>query len=269
MSAKTFFDDSPTLFVQTGDDKSQLFGFNFLRNVKDRFILRLTGGCGLMEPSDAIGLQNLTNALTGWTASGPPRNPFAGFCLFGGSRMVYKDDPAKIVPGITEVAPALSKYCPHCVTLGVIVKSGHMRYTPHGILISSEPNKPYATIIHPEQTSCAILQPSVDSKAPWEDEWKECLRICSEVKETPGDWRGLLVVYNGGMYAKQETLAWAKMSKIDPFWRVLLVKGSGRIADELANDADFLAEHSGVHVCRNNVDHMREKLLELGALTLS
>lgn len=273
MSEKSFLDNTPTLFVQTGPDKSQMFGMNFLRSVSQRFVLRLTGGCGLMTPEDAIGLQNLTWALTGYSHKGGSLSRFGGFCLFGGTRMIYKDNPFRIVPGITEVGPALSLGYPHCVTLGIIVKADHMRYTPHGIVVSSEADKPYATIIHPYQTSCAVLQPSSDTASPWEEEWKECVRICDSVKSMPGGWGGLLIMYNGGFYARQEVEAWAALGKreaalgqTDPFWRVLIVNGSGRNADVLANDANFLADNPTVHVCQNDVNDMRRKLTELGAL---
>lgn len=267
-----FYDSAPTMFVQTGPDKSQMFGMNFLRLVEQRFVLRLTGGCGLMTPQDAIGLQNLTTALTGRPAEGTSSpdaeglSRFGGFCLFGGTRMIYKDDPSRIVPGITEVGPALSRGNPKCVTLGVIVKANHLLYTPHGIVVSTEEDKPFATIVHPHQTSCAILQPSSDTMSLWEEEWKECVRIVDSVKSMPGGWQGLLIMYNGGFYSKQEVEAWAALGKRDPFWRVLIVNGSGRNADVMANDANFLAEHPHVHVCQNDVGDMRRKLTELGAL---
>jgi len=56
------------------------------------------------------------------------------------------------------------------------------------------------------------------------------------------------------------------LGKSDPFWRVLLINGSGRKADEYARDEEFLAEHPTVHVCDNTVEDMRLKLTELGAI---
>src|ERR1700679_438075 len=60
-----FLDNAPSLFIQTGEDKSQLFGMNFARNIQRHFVMRLTGGCGLMTPEDAVGLANLQEALSG------------------------------------------------------------------------------------------------------------------------------------------------------------------------------------------------------------
>lgn len=264
--SKSFIDDAPSLFVQTGHDKSQLFGLNTARKIR-HFVLRGTGGCGLMSESDAQGLRNLELALTGRGPSGRrskklPR--FSGLCLFGGTRMVRKDNPKVIVPGITEVFPALNKYCDNTATLGVISKVGHLRHTKHGIVISNDPKDEYCTIVHPVQTSTVIVQPSADSQASWDDEFKECVRIVHPLIQM--NWGALLVVYNGGGVTEKEIRTWAKHGQSDPRWNILIVNGSGRKADELANDDEFRADHPTVHVCENDLDHMREKLLELNAL---
>ena len=93
---------------------------------------------------------------------------------------------------------------------------------------------------------------------------KECVNICDALRNL--QWQGLLTVYNGGPVAERDIQRWAALGKTDPFWRVLLIKGSGRKADEYANDQEFLHEHPSVHVCDNTVEDMRRKLLELGAI---
>lgn len=266
MSQKSFYDSAPSLFIQTGWDKSQLFGLNAARDVR-HFVLRGTGGCGLMKPEDAVGLRNLELALSGRDRGGRQwrkRPRFAGFCLFGGTRMVGKTDPSVIVPGITEVFPAIQKYCPESVTLGVIAKVGHLRYSSHGLIIHDEPDNEFVTILHPTQTSSVILQPSADMQASWDDEFKECIRICDSLRQAR--WQGLLVVYNGGGVTERELTSWATLGKRDPFWQVLIVKGSGRKADEYASDSEWLNEHPTVTVCENDLDDMRIKLESLGAI---
>jgi hypothetical protein len=266
-----FTSQAPSLYIQTGEDKSQMFGMNFARNIQKRFVMRLTGGCGLMNQSDAEGLANLQIALSGQDSIGAdgvgskdqhPR--FGGFCLFGGTRMVAKADPSVIVPGVTEIPPAISSHCPDAAMLGVIAKVGHLRYTPQGIVVANKDSDPYATIVHPTQTSVVLLQPSADSFASWDDEAKECINICDALRDL--QWQGLLTVYNGGGVTEREILRWAKLGQRDPFWRVLLINGSGRKADEYANDREFLSEHPTVHVCENTVEDMRRKFLELGAI---
>lgn len=219
-----------------------------------------------MQPEDAIGLRNLEFALSGRDLKdGKQRHKrFSGLGLFGGTRMIRRDNPKVIVPGITEVFPAIEPWCTNSVFCGVLAKTSHLKISPHGIVMQNVPADPWVTIIHPNQTSCVLLQPSADTTATWDDEFKECVRIVDSLKDS--QWKSLLVAYNGGGVTEREIRTWAKLGKQNPFWQVLIVQGSGRKSDELAADKEFLAEHPTVHVCKNNVDDMREKLEDLGAL---
>ena len=269
MNKKSKFNDdfefAPSLFIQSAWDKSQLFGMNAARDIR-HFVLRGTGGCGLMKPEDAIGLRNLEFALSGRDLKdGKQRHQrFSGLGLFGGTRMIRRDNPKVIVPGITEVFPAIEPWCQNSVFCGVLAKTSHLQMSPHGLVMQNNPAEDYVTIIHPNQTSCVLLQPSADTTATWDDEFKECVRIVDSLRDA--QWKSLLVAYNGGGVTEREIRTWAKLGKQNPFWQVLIVNGSGRKSDELAADEEFLAEHPTVHVCQNSVEDMREKLTDLGAL---
>jgi len=264
--SKTFIDSATDLFWASGREKSARFAVNFSRNVR-HFVLRLTGGCGLLSPEHAAGMKNLEDALAGRSANGTPQPRFSGFGLFGGTRMLRKDDPSVIVPGITEVFPNITSECPEAVFLGVAARTEKTKHSqPYGIIMSSEGNHDFFTILHPTMTAAIILQPGVDADALWDDEYKECIFYCDELRKAA--WQNLLVVYNGGGIAEKEILAWAKLGKLDRSnWKVLLIKGSGRKADQYAGDESFLAEHPTVHVAGPDIESTREKLLELGALT--
>lgn len=266
MSKKSFVDDAPTLFIQSGPDKSQLFAMNTARDLR-HFVIRGTGGCGLMSEEDAQGLRNLEYALTGRSEHGRRRKAllqFSGLALFGGTRMVRRDNPRIIIPGITEVFPPIEKYCKRSAALGVIAKVGTLRHSKHGIVIADDGKAEYVTIVHPTQSSCVLQQPSADENADWEAEFKECANFIGQLINAK--WQSLLVVYNGGGITEKEILTWCANAKTNPAWRVLLVNGSGRKADEYANNDKFLADNPTVHVCENDLDSMREKLSELGAL---
>jgi len=255
-------DASPTLFVQSEGQSCEKFLANFFRNVR-HFVLRGTGGCGNMKPEFYYGLENLKLALGG-DPSDEDSPKFEGFCLFGGTRMIGKEDPSQIFLGITEVFPALAERCPDARILGVVAKAGHLRTTPHGTIVSMGEKDPYVTIIHPVQHSVLLLQPTVDKLANWDSEYQRCIDICDAPSKN--HWPGLLIAYNGGSVTAREISAWAQLGRKDPFYRVLLVKNSGGTAGEFACDQDFLDEHPHVHVCDNTVDSMRTKLLELGAI---
>lgn len=265
MIQKSFLDNAPTLFIQTGKEQSALFAMNFARDVR-HFVLRLTGGCGLMTPADAIGLKNLEDALAGGDCDGSPQPKFSGFGIFGGTRMLNTFDPSVVVPGVTEVFPKIASRCPGAVFLGVVAKIGILRYTPFGVVLSEDQGSSYFTVMHPEQHSIVLIQPTSDARASYEDEYKECVRICAELNRLA--WQSLLVVYNGGSVTEKELLTWAKLGQQDPeHWKVLLIGGSGRTADKYANDQEFLSDHPTVHVAGNTSGEIRQKFFELGAIT--
>ncbi len=253
---------SPTLFVQSDGQSCELFFANFFRNTR-HFVLRGTGGCGNMKPEFHSGIERFREALAGDPKD--PKSPrFSGFCLFGGTRMIRKDNPEVVVPGITEAFPPLVDSCPGARVLGVVVKAGHLKTTAHGIVVSVGDEDPYATIIHPSQHSVLLLQPTVDKKADWDAEWKRCIEICQS--HAANNWDGLLTVYNGGGVTERELLCWAENGLTNPFYRIMLVRGSGGAADKYALNEAFLKAHPHVHVCDNTVESMRSKLLELGAI---
>lgn len=259
MAKSDWLSAAPTLFVQSEGESCEKFFANFFKNTR-HFVLRATGGCGNMTPEHYDGIDKLREALAGSRAA--PK--FKGFVLFGGTRMILKDDPTTVVPGITEAFPPLRKTNPDARILGVLVKAGQLRTTRYGIVVSEESDKPYATIVHPTQHSVLLMQPTADRSADWNAEWLRCLEICEA--QAANHWDGLLVAYNGGGVTENEVKAWAELGLTKPFYRVLLVKGSGGTADKYANNEKFLEAHPNVHVCDNDVAAMRVKLLELGAL---
>lgn len=267
---KSFADTSSSLFIRTGKESCEKFLGKFLDIRIRPFVLRVTGGCGLMTPEDAIGLQNVRNALTGGPRGRKSLPRFTGFCLFGGTRMVNRYNPSIIVPGITEVVPPLNKLCPGSRTLGIIAKVGDMKHSRHGIIVSDDCDKSkpkeehYVTIVHPNQDSTLLVQPSADRYASWHDEANECIEICDHLRK--GHWKGLMLVYNGGGVVEAEIQKWGKLGQQDPFWQVLIVDGSGRKADQYARDEQFKLDHSTIHVCSNTEEDIRAALLKLGAL---
>lgn len=259
------FAHAASLFIRNSGESCSKFLGNFLDLSVRPYVLRLTGGC-LVEPEYVAGLVALERALTGGKKRISKLPRFAGFCLFGGTRMVKKDDPLAVIEGITEVVPRINKYCPHAQSLGIIAKVGDLRHSRFGVIVSPPSNEedPHVTLVHPDQHSVLIVQPSADSFASWTDEMRECIDIIDHLRS--GHWQGLLVAYNGGSVVAQEIEAWAQLGLSNPFWRVLLVKGSGRSTDKYANDQKFLKEHPNVHVCDNNENSMRRALIQLGAI---
>lgn len=267
------------------------FAVNFARDAR-HFFLRTTGGCGLMGPEHAEGMANLEKALGGEKAGDPF---FDGFGVLGCTRMHRISDPSIIVPGITEVLPAIHRKVKRAAILGIVAMTRDLRYGTDdtGILLDVNEENDFYTIVHPDVKSVLMVKPDEEplpddvlamlskannnrvkeiaevcedkSKALWRAEYRQCLKFAADLMKLD-DWRSLLLVYNGGGITEEEILIWAALGKVDPRWQVLLVKGSGRKSDQYANDAAWLAEHPTVHVAENSVKSIRSKLLQLGAI---
>jgi hypothetical protein len=240
-----------SLFVQNKGEQSSKIALK-LTTAKHKIVVRITGGCGDMSPSDAANLIELyKRAFAG----------FAGAMLFGGTRMVSRSNAEDVVPGITEVAPAIRRDNPDSVILGVIAKTDDLQLDlEKGLVVSQESDREFITIAHPDQDLCLVVQPSVDGSSPWEAEFQECMSITQNLRDF-ADWRSLLVCYNGGGVTEKELLATAERG-----WPILLIKGSGRITDRYASDQEFLFRYPNVAVAKKNFISIREKLIGTGAI---
>ena len=240
----------PSLYIQNKGEHSTNLALR-LTQARDRFIVRLTGGCGNMSPQDAKGLTDLfAQAFEG----------FAGAMIFGGTRMLSYPDFKKIKFGITEIPPLIGEKNPDAVTLGVIPRTQELGLSPHGLLVADEKEKGFITIVHPQQDICLVVQISADNAQTWDAEVDECLEITKNLREFAG-WNSLLISYNGGSVTEKEIVKTAQLG-----WPILLINGSGRKTEEYANNTEFLHKFPNVHVAENTAKSLKEKLFVLEAL---
>ncbi|MCX6714514.1 MAG: hypothetical protein NTX72_01740 [Candidatus Uhrbacteria bacterium] len=240
----------PSLFVKNEGDQSVKIALK-LTTARNRVVVRLTGGCGYMSAEDARDFLSLfAEAFSG----------FAGAMLFGGTRMIEKQDASNIVPGITEIPSHIREVCPNMVSLGVVPRTSDIKITEHGLVVSESDVDTYRTIIHPNQDMCLLVQVSPDQPAIWDAEFEECLQIIKDLREF-ADFKSLLIVYNGGGVTEREILATAKRG-----WPVLLIRGSGRNADVYASNKAFLESHPNVRVAEKDSDDIRQHLISFGIL---
>jgi len=240
----------PSLYIQGEDEQSSKIALK-LTKAKDRFVVRITGGCGYMNQEDASGLNELfEKSFEG----------FSGAMLFGGTRMIKKGSQNEIVPSITEIAPLVRKKNNNSVVLGVVPKTDDLYLSEYGLIVCSEESSDYVTIIHPEQDICLMVQKSVDQNSLWEAEYKECIKIIDSLRKY-ADWKSLLISYNGGGVTEKEILKTAELG-----WPVLLIKNSGRKTDEYAENKRFLERYPNVLVCEKNYRAIRNVLKKIGAI---
>lgn len=219
-----------------------------LHKATRRYLIRLTGGSNYMDPSiGATCVEVLSNALSG----------FNGVVLFGGTRTIRIDDPSVILPTISEV-PSNIKTADGLMFFGVIPRTSVMKYDQNvGLILETDFGSGLMTIVHPDQDVCLQVQRNVDDFAPWDAEWKECSRVV-EAFTRDGNWNSLLIVYNGGETTLREARHWASRN-----WPILLIRGSGRAADQLIHE---LAGHPSTLVAENDADSVREVLTNLKAI---
>lgn len=242
----------PRLFVKSHGEQTTKLSL-MLTKAPRHCVVRLTGGCGKMSAADAEGLYELfSQALSG----------FDGALVFGGTRMVLRDDHKTIVPGITEIPSRLRPFCPNMIVLGVIPKTDDLRLDADlGLIVSSEPDHPFVTAVHPEQDIVLVVQTNADHQEIWDAEFQECLRITNDLRDY-GDWKSVLISYNGGSVTEREILETAKRG-----WPVILIRDSGRKTDEYAANADFLATYrDNVTVSDKDSIDLRMKLSDFGAM---
>lgn len=239
----------PVLWVQSDNEVCGRINFLFARKYLSKYVARITGGCALMTPEQALGLSTLRNALQGFTGVG----------LFGGTSVRSRSNPEQIIDTVTEVFPSITS---RMLRIGVCAKVHDMRYTPYGLVLHDDPAVEWFTTMNYRADALLTVQPSADRHAMWEDEFKQCVRIVDELQKV--GWNSLLIVFNGGEITEKELLTWAALGRKDPSkWQVLLIKGSGRIADQYAGDKEFLKLSPTVHVVDCDPEALRDKLVQL------
>jgi hypothetical protein len=247
---------APKIWVQTGHEKSAQFVFTLTRRIRP-FMLAMTGGCAYMSDTDGRNLVIIEEAL----------KDYRGFTINAATEMRNLESPEMVVPSINDVFPNIKASCPETVMLGIAVKQSTMKMSPWGIVVSDSTQDKTFTIIPSNTKLDAILlcQPGVDTTSPWETEWKERTDLVGTLVNS--GWGAALIVYNGGKITEAEVRCWASHGKTNPkSWPVLLIRGSGRVADKFANDEAFLTEHPSVHVAELDAVSIRSKLQAIGAI---
>ena len=277
----TSIDDLSVILVQSGKERSDTFGSEFLRVGIPQRCLRITGGCLIAEHLH-YGLKNIEDALAGRSPDGSPKPKYGGYLLYGPTRLLLKENTDVILPGITEIATNIKGDCPDTVSLGIMARPETMWYKPGvGLVVGFGEQDKHLTVLHPDVKANLIMQESVDVTlrrpndppiGPWHAEFLECHRRCS-VLNTRG-WAVGMLVYNGGEtilnpdgttkkegIVESEIRLWAETNL-----PVVLVRGSGRVCDKLSEDKRFLEEYPHVRVAENDAESIRKELQRIGML---
>lgn len=240
----------PSLCLQDVDDHLSTNILLRMTQVKQKCVVRFTGGCANMSSHDAEGLYDLfVSAFHG----------FRGALLFGGTRMVMRNNFDEVLPSITEVPPLIRDACPEAWLTGVVPRTADFELHPQlGITIHPQEEQEFITILHQAQDQCLAVQGSVDTPADWDTEWQTCVRIITKLRNF-AQFKSLTISYNGGGVTEHEILATADLG-----WPLLLIRGSGRKTDEYAKNREFLSRYPNVICADADAQSVRRALTELG-----
>jgi hypothetical protein len=203
---------------------------------------------------------------------------FGGGMLVGGTRMLVKsgDRPTTVIrPGITEVPMEIRRECPDAVIGGLVLGSERYDTAEHTVLFDQntwllgEQNKEdrkYLTILNPEIDYFTYIDHSnLPANRRWDAEYLDAISMtqtmCREDRAGLRRFDPLLLVYNGGATTEREVHAWCELR-----WPVMLVKDSGRVADELCHNRDFLSANPNVTVCPKDSESMNLLLKSKGII---
>jgi hypothetical protein len=201
-----------------------------------------------------------------------------GFHMFGGTQ-IRDLDSGVVIPTVCDIPVALKKQDRDLILIGVIPKVSEEPIYKEGlglVLRVNEKENRFTTV-NDDQNIGIVLQPDVNGKYEWIDEIKESRRQCSRLMEKK--WKGTLVVFGGTVTpdedlklrnVEQELVWWAQDAKAHPDWdlNIVLIRGSGGVADKYANNPDWLRENPSVKVFDADASAIADGLSKLGGMEI-
>lgn len=216
MSASAYTVASPTGQMPIWVMDRRDFSANFMllaTRAAQKVCLRVAGGCSGMNGEDKEQmLAYFSEALSG----------FQGMIWSGATRQVKGgavDQMVTEVPGIVAAAN------PGAVALGTAPRTGTLNIRGESRFALDEDG----TLANPNLTGMLIVQDGSDNPLGWDGDLDVYFSLMEKLK-TYGGWPTVgLVAWNGGGVTEQEILRSARLG-----WPTLLVRGSGRKTDEIA-----------------------------------
>lgn len=222
-----------------------------------KVVLRLGGGCKGMNADDKRDML----AFFGAACAG-----FRGIAFSGATRSVGQD--GSLDPMVTDVPALLALQNEGCVGLGTLPKTETaLRLVGQGELVLDE----WGTRPNPGMAAVLLVQESADGKLGWNGDVATYFELMEQWVESGGFTAAGLVTWNGGAITEEEIFAAAARK-----WPVFLVKGSGRVTDEIVakleqQDAETIAKFPAlgnvVIVSKDDPDALRAALVLHGFIS--
>jgi hypothetical protein len=223
---------------------------------RDRVVIRVGGGCTNMSKEDRERmLAYFVEAFQG----------YGGVIFSGATRNV--DESNAVDPMVTEVPGAVAEANPGCVALGTAPRTGRLGLVGESQLVLDN----HGTLANPAMSMLLLVQDGAEREAGWDGDLDAYFALMQQWQNDANFEALGGVFWNGGGVTGKEIMRCAKLG-----WPTILIKGSGRITDEIAGklenrDSELLsslpAKHKITVVDRSSPQELRAALLHYGFLT--
>lgn len=202
------------LIVTDNAAKAQVAVGAFMHRAPARIGIRIAGGCSGMSEADRVNMLDYFRAGL---------NRFTGFMSSGATR---DTNGRQISPMVTDVPAVLARNLRgRILTVSTVPRTGNMALTGDSRLVLDTQN---GVNPQPGVHMIVVFQPAfAHEQLGWDGDVEGYFTLFNAYAQS--GWPFGLIVWNGGGVTKQEALRAAELG-----WRVFLVEGSGRQADELA-----------------------------------
>ena len=243
-------DPSGKMFVLIKDQAAQIpVAFGLLASrAPHKVVLRVSGGCKGMGAQDKIQmLEFFSDALDG----------YRGMIWSGGTRQLDAD--GQIDPMVTDVPSLLARRNPDCVALGSCPRTNLLRLQGDSQLSLDD----WGTRPNPGLAALLIVQDGAEGNLDWDGDLNDAFSFMTSLRAYGGFSQAGLIAWNGGPVTQKEIVRSAGLG-----WPTFLVKGSGRVADEIvarieSGDAEYQNQfRSVVIINKNDPKGFRESLRE-------
>lgn len=221
---------------------------------KRRVAIRISGGCKGMEEEDKLEmLKFFSEAFVGYEG-----------VLFSGATRQTED--GKLDPMITDVPGVVVAGNPGSIALGTAPRTDLLRIKADCRLEFDD----WGTVPNPSMSCILIVQNGPDGTLDWDGDVDAYFRAMENWQKYAQFSALGLIAWNGGDITKDEI-----MRSIGLKWPTILIKGSGRGADEIIElfedeDPDFMAKvpdgHKIIVVDRTEPGDLYDALVAHGFL---
>jgi hypothetical protein len=243
-------------------ERSESLVFEYAHPAIPKQVFRWTGWVGNIGSHQS----QLPELVSGFNAAN-------GFHLFSGTQIRSLDTGA-VIPTIQDVPIAVRKHNPNSVLIGLIPK---MEETPLlrqdlGVVMNVNQKAGFYSTLSDDQDLGIVMQPDVNNPSQRVDEIKESRRQCQRLVQK--GWPATLIVFGGTptkdsdlklRSVEQEIVWWAEDARRNPDANIniILLKGSGGVADLYANNTEWLKANPKVKVVDLEAGKIKSALKEL------